>query len=336
MGADLAVPERMDGRVVIVTGANTGCGFHSARALHRLGATVVLACRSRERGEAAAAAIGGGGRAVFLPLDLSDFATVENFVEAFHARFGRANLHGLVCSAGINSGGAKLQSANSSTRSSRAKHANLVFRVNYTSHFLLVRRLLDDLRRSGTADRPSRLVVLSSVMHTSIAPSAEPAWENLAGAAAAAAYSPSKLALHMLATFVDEHEAPHHVRGVAVNPGAVNSDIWRGSSGLTAWAASTFFLTPEQGATTTVAAVASPGLERRPYLVPSLLPRLHDDDGWWCRGYGRRAMMLGMGVVEAGLSRAVYRHARYGTASRLATNLSACERLWAASLRLTV
>ena len=60
-------------------------------------------------------------------------------------------------------------------------------------------------------------------MHTTVAPPAD--WSNIREGA----YSYSKLALHLLATELDRREAPV-VRAFAVNPGAVNSDIWRASS----------------------------------------------------------------------------------------------------------
>ena len=63
------------GRIAIVTGANTGIGYETARALARKGADVTLACRSREKGEAAAARIAAEqprGRVAFAALDLAD------------------------------------------------------------------------------------------------------------------------------------------------------------------------------------------------------------------------------------------------------------------------
>ncbi len=72
---------RMDGRTVVVTGANSGIGLAAAQELARVGAHVVLAVRDPERGERAAGAV-PGDREV-RQLDLADLASVRAFAEAW-------------------------------------------------------------------------------------------------------------------------------------------------------------------------------------------------------------------------------------------------------------
>ena len=70
------------GKVVIVTGANSGIGYEAARALAKKGATVVMACRNLDKGEAAAKAIideSPTGQGVRLELDLADRGVVRGF-----------------------------------------------------------------------------------------------------------------------------------------------------------------------------------------------------------------------------------------------------------------
>ena len=83
------------GRVAVVTGANSGMGKETARELARMGAEVVLGCRSVERGEAARQDIieSTGSRApTVLQLDLSSLASVRSFATGFGERFGRLDV----------------------------------------------------------------------------------------------------------------------------------------------------------------------------------------------------------------------------------------------------
>lgn len=80
----------LSGRVVLVTGANSGMGKETARELARMGAAVVLGCRSRERGEAAADEIRRStGRDAIdaMEVDLSSLASVRAFGSSFSDRF---------------------------------------------------------------------------------------------------------------------------------------------------------------------------------------------------------------------------------------------------------
>lgn len=95
----------LTGQVVVVTGSSAGIGFETARVLLGLGATVVFACRSEVRAQAAIrealAAVGAAaaaGRALFAPLDLSDCESVVQCAAAVLAIGGGCDA--LVCNAG--------------------------------------------------------------------------------------------------------------------------------------------------------------------------------------------------------------------------------------------
>ena len=111
----------MEGRVVLITGANSGVGLETARALHRRGAIVILGCRSRDRAlvamkdidpsrdddgaaggsgdMSASRSSGRGGRMHFLPLDLTSQKSVRDASSAFR-RMGLP-LHVLINNAGV-------------------------------------------------------------------------------------------------------------------------------------------------------------------------------------------------------------------------------------------
>jgi NAD(P)-dependent dehydrogenase (short-subunit alcohol dehydrogenase family) len=72
------------GRVFVVTGANSGIGFEAAKALSRKGARVVMACRNRDKAEAARAEVGGDSEV--RELDLGSLESVRAFAAAWEGR----------------------------------------------------------------------------------------------------------------------------------------------------------------------------------------------------------------------------------------------------------
>jgi NAD(P)-dependent dehydrogenase (short-subunit alcohol dehydrogenase family) len=76
--------ENLDGKLFIVTGANTGLGFEATRALVKRGAKVILACRNLERANEAIKKIREetqNGEMIALELDLADFDSIKKFVD---------------------------------------------------------------------------------------------------------------------------------------------------------------------------------------------------------------------------------------------------------------
>ncbi|XP_021031252.1 dehydrogenase/reductase SDR family member 13 [Mus caroli] len=138
------------GRTVVVTGANSGIGKMTALELARRGARVVLACRSRERGEAAAFDLrqeSGNNEVIFMALDLASLASVQAFATAFLSSEPRLDV--LIHNAGISSCGRTRETF------------NLLLRVNHVGPFLLTHLLLPRLRSCA----PSRVVIVSSAAH---------------------------------------------------------------------------------------------------------------------------------------------------------------------------
>ncbi|MFI6464445.1 oxidoreductase [Streptomyces sp. NPDC050528] len=138
------------GRVAVVTGANSGLGYVTARELARKGARVVLACRSEVRGSEAADRIVAevpGAEAQFGRLDLGDLASVREFADTFP--YDRLDL--LVNNAGVMA----------MPYGTTVDGFETQFGVNHLGHFALTGLLLPALLDAPDA----RIVTLSSFMH---------------------------------------------------------------------------------------------------------------------------------------------------------------------------
>jgi NAD(P)-dependent dehydrogenase (short-subunit alcohol dehydrogenase family) len=145
------IPEQ-SGRTAVVTGASSGIGFETARALAARGAHVVLAVRSSERGHAAVSRIlAERPRASLdvLALDLADLASVHRFADLFRARFDTLAL--LVNNAGVSS------PLLMHTRDG----FELLFGTNYLGHFALTGLLLPAILATPQA----RLITVTSLTH---------------------------------------------------------------------------------------------------------------------------------------------------------------------------
>ncbi len=136
------------GRTFIVTGANSGIGLEAARDLVSRGATVVLACRDLAKAEQARAEIDGAGRgaAVALELDLADLDSVAAFAKTFTA--DHADLHALVCNAGVMGGPFALTTQGFERQMG----------TNHLGHAALVTALWPQLHAAG-----GRVVLVSSI-----------------------------------------------------------------------------------------------------------------------------------------------------------------------------
>ena len=204
----------MNGKVAIVTGANTGIGLETARGLLAQGATVVLACRDQAKGEKARdelIASTGNSKAVVIRLDLANLPRIRNFVTKFEAQFPRLDL--LVNNAGLWP----------RTRRKTEDGFEMSFGVNHLGTFFLTHLLRPVLERSA----PSRIVVLTSSLHFDAELDFEDPMFKVRKHRGSIAYGQSKLAnvlfTHALARRLEG-------RGVTVNavhPGVVMTELNR-------------------------------------------------------------------------------------------------------------
>ena len=142
----------LEGKVIIVTGGNTGLGYESARVFAQKGATVVLACRSLERAAAAKSKIIAEAPAAhveIMKLDLGSLASIKAFAQAFNAKHERLDI--LLNNAGI------MTIPYEKTEDGFEKQNG----VNHLGHFALTAQLFDLLKKTPS----SRIVNVSSNAH---------------------------------------------------------------------------------------------------------------------------------------------------------------------------
>jgi len=245
---------RIDGKVVIVTGCNTGIGKETVLELARRGAKIYMACRDPARCEAARIEIIDRTQNQQLfnrSLDLGSLESVRNFVARFKAEESRLDL--LINNAGIMA----------CPRSLTADGYEQQFGVNHLGHFLLTNLLLDLLKQSS----PSRIVVVSSVAHIFGRINRDDLMSERKYSKFFGAYSQSKLSnilfTKKLSTLLKDS-------GVTVNcchPGLVRTELNRHFSGPN-WTRNTLkvlslylFKTPRAGAQTSLRLALDPSLE---------------------------------------------------------------------------
>ncbi|SCK18856.1 NADP-dependent 3-hydroxy acid dehydrogenase YdfG [Streptomyces sp. WMMB 714] len=144
-----SIPDQ-SGRTAVVTGANSGIGYVTARELARRGARVVLACRSEQRGAAALDRLLSQvpeAQAELRLLDLADLASVQGFAEALP--YERIDL--LINNAGVMA----------VPYARTADGVETQFGVNHLGHFALTGLLLERLLAAPGA----RVVTVSSMAH---------------------------------------------------------------------------------------------------------------------------------------------------------------------------
>jgi NAD(P)-dependent dehydrogenase (short-subunit alcohol dehydrogenase family) len=135
----------LSGRVVVITGANSGIGFHTAKELAAHGARVVMACRNIEAGKAAAARVSGDVEVY--ELDLASMASVRAFGEAWDGP-----LDILINNAGVMAPPRRATTVDGFERQ---------FGTNHLGHFVLTGLLLPALMTSGAG----RVVTVASIAH---------------------------------------------------------------------------------------------------------------------------------------------------------------------------
>jgi len=201
----------MDGKVVVITGANTGIGLETAIDLATRGAEVHLLCRDTAKAALAAAKVGFGARA--WPLDLSSLNSVRECAQKLKEELTKIDL--LVNNAGVMA----------CPLSRTAAGHELQFGTNHLGPFLLTLELLPLIRKSDYA----RIVTVSSMAHKQ----GKIFWEDLnfnnIPYRPFKAYNQSKLANILFTKELArrEKEAGSKVTANCLHPGVVKTELSR-------------------------------------------------------------------------------------------------------------
>ena len=234
----------MGDRVFLVTGANSGIGKATALGLARLGGTIVMACRSAKRGEAARQDIvrDSGNSKVYLEIvDLASEDSTRSFAEEFTRKYPRLDV--LINNAGVYK----------SHREVTPDGLERTFEVNYLSGFLLTHLLLDLLKKSA----PSRIVNVSSSAHSG----GTIHFGDLQGEqryGGFGAYGQSKLAQILFTQELARRLQGTRVTVNACHPGVIRTNLGMGGTSAVVRFVRMFFKGPEKGAETPIYLSVSP------------------------------------------------------------------------------
>lgn len=209
------------GKTFLITGANSGTGFGTARTLAQKGGKVIMAVRNLEKGDAAKAKImkeTPHALIELMPLDLADLTSVAQFSKAFLSRHEQLDVL-------INNAGIALPYDRQETRQGFEAH----FGTNHLGHFALTAKLLALLQNT----KNSRIVTVASFVPKNSKSIMN--WDDLQNQTnfdGMRAYGESKLANIMFALELQERlvNSKRTILSLIANPGFTKSGIQDGMS----------------------------------------------------------------------------------------------------------
>ncbi|MCJ1385697.1 hypothetical protein MMC17_008820 [Xylographa soralifera] len=235
---DEGVDSKLGGKVIVITGASSGIGLETARALSATGATVFLTAHNLKTAETALVRILEAGRVSLVKMDNNSFASIRAAAATILKKLNN-QVNILINNAGV-TGIPDLKL----TEDGQKVH----FATNYLSEILLFQLLKPALLASATPDFHSRVINVSSSTHR------------------AGTYANSKVASIYLANEIDSRYGYKGLHATSVRPGCIGTNISRklGPEFFQHISANEYIVkilkSPEQGAAITV--LAAIGKER--------------------------------------------------------------------------
>ncbi|XP_075218151.1 retinol dehydrogenase 14 [Lycorma delicatula] len=243
--------KQMNGKTVIVTGANSGIGKETVMDLARRGARVIMACRNLETASKVRAQIieeTKNKNVVLMKLDLSSLTSIRNFAQEVNRAESRLDV--LIHNAGV---------ANTFSKNTTSDGLEVTMATNQFGPFLLTHLLIDLLKRSA----PSRIVVVASELYRFASINLDN--PNPVNTLPAYLYYVSKYANILFALELAKKLQGTGVTANCLHPGMIDSGIWRNvpfplNLPLKVIVKG-FFKSPAQGAQTTIHCAVSDELD---------------------------------------------------------------------------
>jgi NAD(P)-dependent dehydrogenase (short-subunit alcohol dehydrogenase family) len=269
-----------ENRRILITGANSGIGYHAALKLARKGAHVIFACRDRQRGEAAISRLDAespGLKLELATLDLASLASIRAFAAAQRAQ--NLPLHVLINNAGVYAPPKRLETADG---------FEIQFGTNVLGHFALTALLMPALQQAAESSFRPRIVTIASIAHKR----ARIDFNDLQSTknySPMRSYAQSKLANLMLAFELDRRlrAAGSPIMSIAAHPGVASTALFQKGDfsafegtmrNLASHVIGIVLNTDSEGAIPTLYAATSPDAKDGGYYGPQGLLEMRGED----------------------------------------------------------
>ncbi|QJW88620.1 SDR family NAD(P)-dependent oxidoreductase [Spirosoma taeanense] len=270
----------MGTKTALITGANSGLGLATARALAQRSFDLILLCRNEQKGRAAQAEVKKANPAVEVDLvtaDLANLDSVRQVAEQVRAKYPKLDV--LINNAGYTP--AKIEFV---TEGKAWPGVEKSFYASHVGHFVLTHHLMDALKAAGTATGDARVISLSSGAY--LGGRAVRFFRRIDDLSLLSAYCDDKLANLLFAKELAKQTAGTGITAYSVHPGAVRTNFGADTPGFLGKVfslAGPLMRTPEKGAQTTVFLASAPlksigGRNNGGYFADSQLKRTHNQD----------------------------------------------------------
>eukprot|EP00088_Acartia_fossae_P025909 TRINITY_DN2668_c1_g1_i1.p1 TRINITY_DN2668_c1_g1~~TRINITY_DN2668_c1_g1_i1.p1 ORF type:complete len:330 (-),score=78.25 TRINITY_DN2668_c1_g1_i1:236-1225(-) len=257
---------------IVITGGSRGIGLEAVKKLLNLKCRIIVGCRSVDQAAEALNAKDHSDKLTILPLDLMKLDSVRSFAQ--QVKSTGIPIHCLINNAGIMFG----------PRKETEEGFECQLATNHIGHFLLSHLLFSNLESAGTAEKPARIVNVSSIAHF------VGSWMDFEDLHLKKFYAPeksygnSKAAQVMFSQYLDSMQASKvpRVRVIALHPGVVKTDLYTHVWWVKIFdfVARALMKTAEQGGDTVVHAALAPDLASADltgkYLENSRLTNISD------------------------------------------------------------